>query len=226
MRRPRSALALSVLLLTLAACAHNDGRTLAVPTTVEGSQATVPSTFPLDGSGSASDGPGTGSGPVGTQDDGQGSTPASFALESPAMAPDQMASDRYSCRPGPGVSPPLAWTGVPPDTVELVLVSTDLDTPQPFVHWVVSGILPALPGFPEGAVPEGPIQSLNGAGQPGWQPFCPPPGQTHRYQFTLYALTRPSGITASTAAADAVATLGQSSAPVTNFNVLFGTPAQ
>src|SRR5688500_1076305 len=40
---------------------------------------------------------------------------------------------------GDNLSPPLEWSGVPPQTRDLVLVCEDPDAPalQPFLHWLV-----------------------------------------------------------------------------------------
>ena len=40
---------------------------------------------------------------------------------------------------GADVSPPLAWSGLPEGTKELVLICDDPDAPttEPWVHWVI-----------------------------------------------------------------------------------------
>jgi hypothetical protein len=48
---------------------------------------------------------------------------------------------------------------------------------------------------PEGAkLPAGAGQGENSAGKTGWTPPCPPGGKPHHYVFTLYALSRASGL--------------------------------
>lgn len=97
---------------------------------------------------------------------------------------------------GPGTSPPLQWSGIPPSATSLVLIVEDADAPlpQPLVHAIVVN----LPGG-DGALPEGAIQSDGGelgltVGrhsllQSGWLPPDPPPGHgQHRYAFQLFAL--------------------------------------
>lgn len=130
---------------------------------------------------------------------------------------------RYTCKAtnGAGVSPGVSWAGVPPDTKELVLVVVDPDAAG-FVHWVLAGIDPnAATDVPEGSVPAGLHQALNGFGRSGWVAPCPPSG-VHHYRFTLYALTGPSGITNSMPAADAIALLSGKSTTSVTITVTFG----
>ena len=103
---------------------------------------------------------------------------------------------------GPGHSPPLQWTGVPPGSASLLLIVEDADspTPQPLVHAIVVD-LPAE----DGALAEGALESPDhpGAGyrmgrnsylQSSWLPPDPPPGHgVHRYAFQLFALVAEPG---------------------------------
>jgi len=110
----------------------------------------------------------------------------------------------YSCN-GEGVSPAMSWNNVPAGTVELAIVVTDRDFGG-YVHWVLAGLDPsASPFFQQGSVPPGAVEALNGSGQAGWLGPCPPPGDRHTYDTTLYALNRPSGVTQGQDAAAAIA---------------------
>ena len=53
---------------------------------------------------------------------------------------------------GADVSPPLAWSGIPEGTKELVLICDDPDAPtdEPWVHWVLYKIPADVTGLPEG----------------------------------------------------------------------------
>ncbi|MBO9712424.1 YbhB/YbcL family Raf kinase inhibitor-like protein [Sphingomonas sp.] len=117
-------------------------------------------------------------------------------LVSPAFANGGRIPPRFTAD-GPGVSPPLFWTGVPEGTERLVLIVEDPDAlaPQPVVHAVVWD----LPGS-DGELAEGAI-TADGAGDEsgdvgrnslfgeGWLPPDPPPGHgEHHYAFQLFAL--------------------------------------
>jgi Raf kinase inhibitor-like YbhB/YbcL family protein len=100
---------------------------------------------------------------------------------------------------GARVSPPLAWTGVPPDAQAVVLLIEDADspTPHPFVHAIVWD----LPGR-DGDLPEAALKSKGAPGEPHalgknshlgaeYLPPDPPTGHgPHRYLFQVYALSR------------------------------------
>ena len=128
--------------------------------------------------------------------------PNTLKLSSTAFADGAAIPKENSCD-GAGTPPPLAWTGVPANTRELVLVVEDPDAPGgTFVHWTAFGI-------PAGAttVPADVAGGKNSAGKPGWTPPCPPGGKPHHYVFTLYALGKPSGLQAGASAKDVRAAL-------------------
>ncbi|MGI4945903.1 MAG: YbhB/YbcL family Raf kinase inhibitor-like protein [Janthinobacterium lividum] len=101
---------------------------------------------------------------------------------------------------GAGLSPPLAWTGVPREAAGLVLVIEDADspTPAPLVHAIVIDL-----AAEDGLLAEGALAGPAGAGQEhamgrnsflraGYLPPDPPPGHgPHRYAFQLFALDVP-----------------------------------
>lgn len=98
---------------------------------------------------------------------------------------------------GDGISPPLHWTGVPPDAASLVLMVEDADapTPQPLVHAIVVDMPASLANLPEGALKSpdhegtGFNTGRNSYLMPAWLPPDPPPGHgVHRYVFQLFAL--------------------------------------
>ncbi|MFD3377531.1 MULTISPECIES: YbhB/YbcL family Raf kinase inhibitor-like protein [unclassified Streptomyces] len=100
---------------------------------------------------------------------------------------------------GQNLSPSLAWTGVSPDAVQLLLVVQDVDTPtrSPFVHCVAL-VPPELGTLPVGALNAGStvpglrvLRSGMGQGYMGPKPIK---GHgPHRYVFQLFAL--PAAIT-------------------------------
>jgi Raf kinase inhibitor-like YbhB/YbcL family protein len=99
---------------------------------------------------------------------------------------------KYTCD-GEDVSPSLEWAGVPAGARSLALIVDDPDAPRGrFVHWLIWGIAASEKGLTEGAglaTPNtaGARQGRNDFGKLGYGGPCPP-GGTHRYQFTLYAL--------------------------------------
>lgn len=113
--------------------------------------------------------------------------------------------ERYSCF-GENLSPPLAWTGVPPGTQSLVLLVDDPDSRPPgFVHWVIFNIPPTAAGLPEGMPAEPELGDGTRQGNNDFAPYGPGtfpggasihligydgpcPGNEHRYVFALYAL--------------------------------------
>jgi hypothetical protein len=96
---------------------------------------------------------------------------------------------------GEGKSPPLRWKVVPGGTRALALIVEDPDapTPDPFVHWIVTGIPPTA-GSIEAALAQGAHQGRNSMLRASWAPCAPPKGdEAHRYFFQLFALSRETG---------------------------------
>jgi Raf kinase inhibitor-like YbhB/YbcL family protein len=110
-----------------------------------------------------------------------------FALQSSAFEHGAPISRRYGCD-GEDLSPPLTWSGVPPDTRSLALVMDDPDAPAgTFTHWLAWGINPRTQGLGEGE--SAPKEGRNDFGTMGYRGPCPPVGHgPHRYVFRLYAL--------------------------------------
>ena len=116
---------------------------------------------------------------------------AGLTLTSPAFQNGANIPVQYTCDAA-GISPPLAWSGVPAGTQALALVVDDPDSPSGvFTHWVVYAIPPTADGLAENAsksgMPGGVKQGKNSTGNVGWMGPCPPNG-THHYLFRLYAI--------------------------------------
>ncbi|MGB2607686.1 MAG: YbhB/YbcL family Raf kinase inhibitor-like protein, partial [Isosphaeraceae bacterium] len=73
---------------------------------------------------------------------------SSVLLKSPAFDSGAVIPKRHT-GDGEDLSPPLAWSGLPPDTRELALIVDDPDapSPQPWVHWIISKIPATDPGI-------------------------------------------------------------------------------
>ncbi len=116
-----------------------------------------------------------------------------FVLESPAFENGGEIPEKYTCN-GLDISPPLRWSGHPPETKSLVLIVEDPDAPRGiFTHWIIYNIPVEANQLEEGVEPaeellEGMMQGVNDFGRLGYGGPCPPPGKPHRYVFKLYAL--------------------------------------
>ena len=98
---------------------------------------------------------------------------------------------------GANLSPPLAWSGIPPDAAELVLIVQDPDAPlrRPVVHLIAMGITPTTQAMREGMLTPHANPTITygrGAfgviGYAGPRPI--PAHGPHRYAFQLFALKR------------------------------------
>jgi len=115
-------------------------------------------------------------------------------LQSASFTHNGAIPTKYTCE-GSDLSPPLAWTGVPPGTKGLVLIVDDPDAPDPkapkmtWVHWVLYNLPPDATGLPEAVatLPAGTREGLNDWKRTGYGGPCPPIGR-HRYFHKLYAL--------------------------------------
>ena len=158
----RSLLALA--LAVAAACSGDDGRELPAPTA---GQTTSSVSAPA----------------VGQPAEGVPS------LSSPSFSAGGTIPDRHTCF-GDDVSPTLIWLMTEP-AAELAIVVRDRDAGG-YVHWIVTGIDPAVQGIGEGGIPEGAVAGANSGGTAGWLGPCPPGGTgTHTYDFAVHALPEP-----------------------------------
>lgn len=122
--------------------------------------------------------------------------PELIQLQSSAFANEASIPVRFTAD-GEKLSPPLAWSYVPPEAVGLVLLMEDADspTPQPLTHLIVLDLPPVA-----GALAEGEIKSPDHPGaahdlgknsmlRTRYLPPDPPPGHgDHRYVFQIYAV--------------------------------------
>jgi Raf kinase inhibitor-like YbhB/YbcL family protein len=185
-RRVAASAAALAVVAGLAACG-DDGRDLAEPRPDQTTTTTGPGE-------SSSEGVGIGTG----QGDGEGDL---LTLSSPAFADGAEIPVDHTCR-GANRSPALQWTGVPSGTAEIAVVVRDIDFANGFVHWVIAGIPPSQGGIADDTPPAGAVEATNALGQPGYAGPCPPSG-THTYEFRVYALAQPSGVTAGEAGNEA-----------------------
>ena len=130
---------------------------------------------------------------AGTLDTGPTSTTQSiFSLATDQWDPGGPMPAMFTCD-GDDTSPPLSISSPPEGTAELALVMTDLDA-EGLVHWVVAGIPADTSRIPASSLPTGAVQALVADDRVGWFGPCPPEGETHTYEFEVYALSEPSGV--------------------------------
>ena len=116
-----------------------------------------------------------------------------FALKTAAFSNGGEIPRKYTCS-GANVSPPLDWTGAPPQTHSLALIADDPDAPAgTWTHWIIWNIPAPAASLPESlpaseSLENGARQGRNDFNRIGYGGPCPPPGKPHRYFFRLYAL--------------------------------------
>jgi hypothetical protein len=123
--------------------------------------------------------------------------PESITVTSAAFA-DSGAMPQSSAGKGVGAdtSPALRWTGVPPETRQLVLLMDDVDVPlpRPLFH-TIAVIEPTVDSVAAGALQPGTagIRFVRaGLGNRGYAGPRPIPGHgPHRYRFHVFAIDTP-----------------------------------
>jgi Raf kinase inhibitor-like YbhB/YbcL family protein len=118
---------------------------------------------------------------------------AVLKLQSSAFAPDSAIPAAYTAK-GSDASPPLRWSGAPPETKTYALIMHDPDAVSgDFAHWVMFNIPAARTELAEdtphtGDLTDGCVQGRNDFDRIGYGGPNPPPGKPHRYHFELFAL--------------------------------------
>ena len=114
-------------------------------------------------------------------------------LSSVAIPHDSTIELTY-CEPscgGQNVSPDLTWSDAPDAARSFAVTVFDPDAPtgSGWWHWIAFDIPGRLTSLEPELGPNAPIrQWVNDYGYLGYGGPCPPPGQTHRYVFTVHAL--------------------------------------
>ncbi|MEO6578841.1 MAG: YbhB/YbcL family Raf kinase inhibitor-like protein [Candidatus Limnocylindria bacterium] len=115
-----------------------------------------------------------------------------LTLSSSAFGEGSAIPVRFTCDDA-DVSPPLAWSAVPDGTRAFALIVDDPDAGG-FVHWLVADLPAETSELAADASVDG-FEGRTGFGASGYGGPCPPSG-THRYFFTLFALSQPTGLSA------------------------------
>ena len=111
--------------------------------------------------------------------------------------------EKFTCN-GKNISPHLKWENYPENTRSFALIMDDPDAPAgTWVHWIVYNIPSNINELKE-SVKLNLINATEGKNSWGNNSYggpCPPPGNTHRYFFKIYALNIktnfPEGLTKS-----------------------------
>lgn len=123
-----------------------------------------------------------------------------FTLSSTSIAEGaQLASTfvftGFGCEGG-NQSPQLSWSGVPAGTKSFAITAYDPDAPtgSGWWHWNAVNIPASVDSLELGAsgngtMPEGTVEIVNDYGTTGFGGACPPPGEVHRYVFSVHALS-------------------------------------
>ncbi|MFA9565195.1 MAG: YbhB/YbcL family Raf kinase inhibitor-like protein [Acidimicrobiales bacterium] len=131
-------------------------------------------------------------------------TPApapSMQLLAPAFAPGTQLPLQFTCAGG-SQRPALTWLDVPAGTVELAIIVRRVDDES--VLWAVTGIDPTLPGLDGGPLPPPALEHVREDGEAAWIGPCPDDDTVRTYEWELFAMASPSGLTAEATAQEAV----------------------
>lgn len=115
-------------------------------------------------------------------------------LTSSAFSDGATIPRRFTCD-GEDLSPPLAWTEAPAETLSFALICEDPDAPAgTWHHWATYDIPANRAAFSEGAsghaAEQGFKQAINDFKRAGYGGPCPPSRHgPHRYHFRLLALS-------------------------------------
>ena len=119
-----------------------------------------------------------------------------FNLSSPDIAEGVQLDEKFvfqgfGCEGG-NQAPSLNWSGAPEGTKSFAVTVYDPDAPtgSGWWHWFAFNIPAQATGIsPDLALASPAVELINDYGSVGFGGACPPPGEVHRYQFTVHALS-------------------------------------
>ncbi len=132
-------------------------------------------------------------------------TVPALTVTSTAFSAQETIPREYTCDAA-DMSPPLAWSGAPAETMAFAIVMDDPDAPiGTWVHWVAFNLPATVGALQPGdskALPGDSLDGRNGWGRTGYGGPCPPRGKPHRYSFRVYALDAALELAAGASKAD------------------------
>jgi Raf kinase inhibitor-like YbhB/YbcL family protein len=133
---------------------------------------------------------------------------ATFTLTSGDFAQGGEIPVRFSAY-GEGLSPSLAWTGLPAGTKSVAIMMEDPDavSARPFIHWLAWNLDPAAGRLGRGSVTAGARMGRNGRGNPSYFGPHPPGRSAHHYHFQAFALDSPLTLQAGASRAQLLAAM-------------------
>ena len=115
---------------------------------------------------------------------------SSFTLESETFDNGGVIPRKYGYKNGNHI-PPLKISGIPENTISLVLIMDDPDAMsvvgKVWVHWVLWNIDPSVVELKENSIPSNCLEGKTDFGEIGYGGPAPP-DKEHTYIFKLYAL--------------------------------------
>ncbi len=120
-----------------------------------------------------------------------------FTLSSPDISEGSKLKNEhvfkgFGCEGG-NIAPSFTWSDAPEGTQSFALTAYDPDAPtgSGWWHWFAFNIPADTTSLEAGkTMPDGSIELTNDYGAIGFGGACPPPGEVHRYIFTLHALDK------------------------------------
>lgn len=110
------------------------------------------------------------------------------------LMPNKHVFNGFGCS-GENISPALEWENAPKGTKSFAITVFDPDAPtgSGWWHWTLVNIPASVTKIEEGAsnkgvIPAGAVEGRTDFGKPGYGGPCPPPGRTHHFIFTVWAL--------------------------------------
>lgn len=154
-----------------------------------------------------------------------GTEGGALTLTSPAFADGGPLPEDHTCD-GLDVPPPLVIDDVPAGVVELAVVVTER-ADAGAVHWVLAGIPSVVTRLDSGVVPPEAVPARSSTGVEGWDGPCPPPGDAARiYDFLVYAMTEPIGLTPGLDARRAIELIEQAAVATGALSATYASPAE